>query len=799
MADISAAGPIFAAGFVPFSASGWELLFLPDIHNDELQRAGKPPVYHWLPNTVRLATKQNGDFTFSFLHFEGVRSGDTNVGVTGDNEVAGGLVGFSTTAAPPAQVLDAIQQQLLNAFRGKDDKYWGWRTPVAPQFRPAPIVANHTVITNLSPNPDGSVPAPSPAPSATPAAGGAPGTPHKALGNGKPRTIERVLAPLGIERAMPRTVPLSRGYRDSNLDQWYCNLQGQGDGSVTPFAENAYSGLVGSLPAALIWSSFHNGTGGISVWQKMKMRVWSPAVHIRIRGDWDRIQTHLSTAAHAGGLFWSADIQAQFNYMRQSGDIEVVVEVDISLPNADKLQESIDKRSDLIFQKFMDAAQKVIFDPAPFQEKPAEASGGFLGFGGGGALKLRTDITHLQLNYEETREMAYLQDYPIAGQMEGLYDVIKNDPSQEKKYFTTLYLADWERKVTRIVKPVVNWADPTKKWIGEPVAFMSVQVGYPNTQGTLEWDGHLFQSADGPNASWNTAIEMKAAADVSNAPQGWTPDKTFIKRQIHFTEPPSALENPFARIQVEREVVDLDPGDNGRLASDINLEVRADDAGTLSLGPITLDVDLENAKQIVEVTFQALGKRKSDNKEHEPVKFSWNFEDQAQPRYWMLFTGDSDFEARYQYQVHVIVKGGLFTKGMEWTGPWIQTVASGPVMVSVPTADDPANVDKREVPPFITESMLPTLAPTGPTKKITAGGPPATTSRAGYGLPASTKSRDYTGTLPSTTSKQGTKPVYRDASGWSITPPPTRSKSADREEEAVAVFGGFSTIPPRQK
>jgi hypothetical protein len=73
---------------------------------------------------------------------------------------------------------------------------------------------------------------------------------------------------------------------------------------------------------------------------------------------------------------------------------------------------------------------------------------------------------------------------------------------------------------------------------------------------------------------------------VSNPPQDWTPDKTFLKRQIHFSEPPSALENPFARIQVETEVVDLDPGENGRLVSDINLEVRADEAGTLSVGPI---------------------------------------------------------------------------------------------------------------------------------------------------------------------------------------------------------------------
>jgi hypothetical protein len=780
MADISAAGPIFAAGFVPFSTSGWEILFLPDIHNDDLQRAGKPPVYHWLPNTVRLAQKENGDYKFSFIHFEGIRSSDTNVGVTGtDNEVAGGLLGFSTTAAPPAAVLDGVQQQLLNAFRGKDDKYWGWRSPIAPQFRPVPIVSNQTTITNLSPNPDGSVPSASPAPDPT----------KKGIDIGKPRAIDVLPAPPSLDISMPRSVPRSRAMRSSNLDQWYCNLQGQGDGSITPLVENAYSGLVGSLPAALIWASFHGGTGGISVWQKMKMRVWSPAVHLRIHGDWDRIQAHFSAAAHAGGLFWSADIQAQFNYMRQSGDIEVLVEVDTSLPNADKLQEAIDKRSDLVFQKFMDAAQKVIFDPAPFQEKPAEASGGFLGFGGGVALKLRVDMTHLQLNYEETREMAYLQEYPISGQLEGLYDVIKNDASQEKKYFNTLYLADWERKVSRTFKAIANWPDPAQQWVGEPVAFLSAQVGYPNTQGVLEWDGHVFQSSDGPNAGWNTAIEMKSQADVANPPQGWTPDKTFVKRQIHFTEAPSALAFPNARIQVEQQVVDLDSGDNGSLVSDINLEVRVDQTGTLSVGPITLDVDLEGPKQIVEVTFQALGQR-ADGQERDPVKFSWNFADQTQPRFWMLYTGDQKFVARYKYQVHVIVKGSILTKGMEWTGPWTETIASGPIMLSVPTPDDPG-VTKKDIPLFVTASMQAAAAPPPTTsKKPVAAAPPPTTSK--------TKKVTRPTAPPATTSRGGPQPLYRDVSGWSIVPPSTTSRDVPGGDNGGATsssFTGFSAAP----
>ena len=57
-----AKGPIFAAGFQAITKGGYPVLLLPDVNNDALQREGKPPVYHWLPNTVRLAQKENGDY-----------------------------------------------------------------------------------------------------------------------------------------------------------------------------------------------------------------------------------------------------------------------------------------------------------------------------------------------------------------------------------------------------------------------------------------------------------------------------------------------------------------------------------------------------------------------------------------------------------------------------------------------------------------------------------------------------------------------------------------------------------------
>jgi hypothetical protein len=758
MAD--SVGPLFAAGIAPITKSGYTILFLPDAHNTELQNEGKAPVYYWLPKNVRLARRDGdtGDYAFSMIHFVGVRSEDSHVGVDGTEEVSGGLLAFSTTTAIPGAILQEAQNQIVEMHRGSADRWWGWRNNVTPVFRPAPIVSNTTTVTNLSPNPDGSVPVVNPpAGNPGPAPDGSTPPPGRSLRSSLPPDIESVRRL--PERPMPRSVRRN-AVRDNKLDPWYCRMQGEGDGSVTPLAENAYSGLMGSMPAALAWASFHGGSGGFCVWQHMKLRVVSPVITLDIVGDWDRIQDHFSAAAHAGGWFWSADIKAAFNNMRQDGTITVNCFVDTTLPNAEKLNEELNKRSDLVYQKFMEQAQKVIFDPPAFNEEPAKASGGFLGLGGGGALKLRRDKTHLHLEYHERREIAYLQDFPISGQLEGLHDEIKADPAAEKKYFTTLYLSDWERKVSRVFVPVVNWPDSARKWVGQPVAMLSVQAGYPNTQGVVQWSGHLFQATDDPaNAHWSMAVEMKDAADVVNAPAGWSPDKTFVKRKIHFSEPPSPLENPFVRADVEKNVVDLDPGELGTLTNDINNEVRVDEVGGLTVGPVFLNVDLESSKQIVEVTFRALGK-KDDGNERAPVKFSWGYTDQFEPRFWVLFTGQPDFLPKYQYQVRVIVKGSIFTKGMEWTGPWEDASASGPMMVSVPTPEDPG-VTTRALPRQTAPEVRPApdVAPVRP-----PNAPPARRS-----LPTAEE---------------------LDVSGWSVRPVSTRdTAAADGDGQLFESYG----------
>ena len=69
------------------------------------------------------------------------------------------------------------------------------------------------------------------------------------------------------------------------------------------------------------------------------------------------------------------------------------------------------------------------------------------------------------------------------------------------------------------------------------------------------WEGHVFgpPAPDGGDDTWKYRIAQKELADVTNPPEDWTPDKTFIKRKVHLVEPPSELDDPYVRVQVDNE------------------------------------------------------------------------------------------------------------------------------------------------------------------------------------------------------------------------------------------------------
>jgi hypothetical protein len=787
MAD--AVGPVWAGGFEETVGEGqsglYTILWLPDKHNDDLQKEGKPPVYYWMPNTVRIARDAStGDFKFHLIHFEGVLNPQSSIDATPTadgtpTQISGGVLTVSTTAAPPDDVLQSSQNQLIERFRGKDKKYWGWTSPVTPEFRPMEISANVTSLTNLSPTTAGTVPN-SGGSAATGAAGGKGGAPPPTGGGGKPaggvaagggaapaggdgsagadgtatgtRSLRSIRSlPSAPVLSSPRTVTYNpvkfRG--PSNLDMWYWNLQGQGPGNLDLLGENAFSGLVGSLPAALLWSGFKGAYSPIVVRQDIKFGVWSELIRLKLTGDWKRIFDGFSAELKGHYLFFSADIKVAYKKLVVDGTIKVELEIDTTIPGADQMAKEVEKREDLILQKFMEQAQELIFKPVP-PDDPAKASDGPPGspWGVGFAMNYEHQETTLKLQYDETIDERFLMQSVVSGALEGFYNEIKKDPKAKDKYFTTLYLDDWDRKVSRVFKAVCNWPSPGKAWVGEPVAFMSAQVGYPSADdGSIEWNGNIFQQTDPPGSHWEIAVARKNLEDVTDPPAGWTPDKTLIKRQLHMLEPASDADSPYAHVQVEKDPIDLDGTDpNGQMLDDLNLAVRANIAGVLAVGPVRLNKHLTDSNQLVEVTFQALGQDDNGN-DRPPSTFLWTQADQTTDRWFMVYTGQPKFFPTYRYQVHAYVQGGLMSDGgLDWMGPWVQVSGNGPCIVKVPAPNSKGVSSKSFIPGTVKAGQPAAPPPNGagagpPPASGDQGAPPAT----GAGAPPPSK-RSVVGT-----------------------------------------------------
>ncbi len=674
----TAMGPTMAGGMQPIVKDGYELLFLPDVNNNQLQQEGQSPVFYWVPNQVRMARKDGpdkGDHLFQLLRFAG-EEGEETADTADDKQVAGGLLTFTTTGAPPDDVLEQSQDAITAQFSQSGDFFWGIRSGRAPVFRPAIVTQNITSVSNISPTPRG----------------------LPMLTRGARAVGEPVIGARGIPPARDLTsITTPRDAAgDSNIDPWYWNMQGQGSGSIDPSGQNAYSALVGSYPAAILYAGFHGTAAPLIVIQNMKLKMWSPQVELRITGHWKKIFDHFS--AHASGryLWASLDIKAELNRMRTNGDIEVEISVDSTIPGGEEVARKLDERSDLVFQKFMEAAQTMIFEPPQPQVEAAQASTGGGPWGAGLALKYRHDETELELKYHEKRQIAYLQDHTISSSLSGVFDAMKAEGEQaEAKYFPTVYLDDWPRTLARVCKPIVAWGD-------KAVEAVSVQVAYPSTEGKLMWEGHIFgpPAPDGGDDTWKYRIAQKEADHVTDAPEGWTPDMTFIKRKVHLAEPPSELDDPYVRIQVDKNEIALDPEPNGRMLNDTTIEVRADSAGRLAVGPIDPGAVLTDNTQVIEVTMEPTDDQ-GEPVGRQPVRFRWSYEDMDKDRMWLLFTGDPEFRAFFRYKVDVTVKGTLFEPGRAWSGPWVPASGNGPVTLTLPRPGD-AGVTTRSLPDFET-------------------------------------------------------------------------------------------------
>jgi hypothetical protein len=706
-----AMGPTMAGGMQPIVKDGYEVVVVPDICNPELRREGQPEVFYYIPNQVRMARKEGpdkGDWLFSMLSFQGAMSSEGTIGSPDDEEVAGGVLTFTTTGALPDQVLETVQEAIIAQYTQSEDYFWGIRSGKRPVFRPAIVMSNTTSISNVSPTPRG-----------LPMLGSA-GTRGRS-----------VVSARGIPPApnVPATVTMRDAAEASNIDPWYWNMQGEGTGSIDPTGQNAYSALLGKYPAAICAAGFHGTGSPIVVIQNMKLKFWSPVVDLRIRGNWTKVFEHFSANAQGRYLWASVDIKAELNKMRTNGLIEVELKIDATIPGGEKIAEQIEKRSDLVYDKFMEQAKQYIFEPGQPKVDAAQVQGrpdsGISPWGAGLALKYRRDETNLELEYHEVRQFAHLQDHTVSSSLSGMFEAMQQEGAEvaEKKYFPRVYLDDYARKLTRVVRPIAAWKDNT-------VEILTAEIAYLNTDGTRQWEGHIFgpPAADGSDSEWTYRVAQKRASDVTNAPAGWKPDVTYVRRKVHLREPASELEDTYKRVQIDQNEIALDDPD-GTPLSDTTLEVRADSAGRLAVGPIGLGVVLTDSSQTVEAVLEPTDDQ--GNPIGRPqVRFRWESKDYDRDRTWLVFTGDPEFRPFFRYRVEVTLKGTLFEPGRSWTGPWTAAAGNGPITLAIPRPSDPG-VTARSLPVMASAEAAPAEVPVAEATPVTPDGAAA---RAGNGL-----------------------------------------------------------------
>ena len=90
-------------------------------------------------------------------------------------------------------------------------------------------------------------------------------------------------------------------------------------GASTATASLIIGLLIGAIPAAILYNSFHMGAGALTVKQDMLIRVVSPLMTLKIHGDWRSVQKHFSAAARAG-----TEVAAEA--MRMTPEIAIAVQ-----------------------------------------------------------------------------------------------------------------------------------------------------------------------------------------------------------------------------------------------------------------------------------------------------------------------------------------------------------------------------------------------------------------------------------------------------------------------------------------
>lgn len=608
----------------------YQLQIFPDVFNEELRRAGKAMQFYYMPDSPRMAKNDHGDYMFHFTKFAGVLTADDNIAVAspGQVEVAGGVLAFTSTLKIPDAVIQAAIAQLkhgcMNDSKYASDRRFTMSQDQEVELGVVSIVDNDVTISNVT---------------------------------------------------MANTADASAQQVDN---PWYWKMQGEGKGTINPVGNNAFTAMVGQYPAQIVESAFRDGVSSpISVNNKLKHKFYTGAFTASIHGDWSAIYNHFSADVKGQYLWAKGEIQAAFNSAVTAGVITKHLTIDNEVLTPDK-ERDYEAQVDKVFDKFMDAAQRVIFDAQPPRVENASASDVSGPIGVSFSLKLQHEEHHLALDYNEVIDETYIKENDISAHLMGFYNTIKKNKDEEKKYFDTVHLAEGFRKIHVIASARAFWPDANGNG-GDPVEQMVLQVGYPDSTGAIVYknSGLFMENAAAPKSTalapaiWTKDNKSRIIIFDFERQSNLPPDRQsviYVKREVRYQERPC--------VEIDGRTLTF-PEEQ---TTDHTIEVKADAAGVLRVGPVQLDTRLDDRTKAM-VTF-----RKA-NRNPETMRFT--ADNAGQPQFFEAWASDPRDALSWSYQVTMVIESKVAgVPAITYSGPEIPMAGSMPLIAEVPMPPD---------------------------------------------------------------------------------------------------------------
>ncbi|MFF8384666.1 hypothetical protein [Streptomyces kanasensis] len=602
-------GPTMAGGTQKVDdESGWTVTFYPDANNYALMSEGKPPSFYWLPTRLSLARDENKDYKFNLTRFIGKAKNPQ------DKDTVGGVLSLTVTGAIPSDVWERLTKKVIEQTENNTNGLWWREGRLTPLFQPVIVSSNTVSLSNL------------------------------ALGENREPA----------DAAQPGDEPIKN---------WHWVLQGGGKASLDPTGETAFVALVGNYPAQLLYKSFKGtSTGIVFASSAMQLHMWTPKVKLTIDCDWEKIYKHFQSKLNARSLWAKADIDAELKSLQIDGAITVDFVLDETIPGMEKISETLKNHSDVVVEKFLEYVGGVIFGPAPEKDGTSgETSSSENPWGVELKLKASWDFTKLKLRYEETDRMAYLQTSVTSSSLTSvLKEDAGNDLQKEKKYFPVVYLDDWPAQLVRICKPVAAWAT-------DVYDSLSVQVGYPDQDGLVQYEPHTFYRPDDhlTTKEWTYRTFQKNKSEVRNPPPNWEPDRTFVKRWIHFKEPDPM--NYLTVFHSKCTKIAIDPEPYGTALNDQIVEVRAASNQVMTVQIRFLVSAAKMTNRVVTVELQPVDEYGNPIKGAETATFDAFENDYKPTRTWRVCPVPHE-KRNYRYKVTVTDYGfGARWGDEDWT------------------------------------------------------------------------------------------------------------------------------------